>query len=339
MASQDSQTSDCTILSIDSYIPPSSPAYRLSPSPLISSSDESVLNSITSTPKQRPRTSWVYRHMPAEDIETRYTSNNGKDLWKCKYCTKTYATNGGTSVIKKHLSEKHHIGDLSQRQTQAIKRQMTLQEAHNTNATTKRRRLSPGGESIAPDILEKLVVKLIVNGNLAFNFIELPAFKELCLYLNSDTDSWLPNSHSTAKIWLIRAYKEAQIKVQHRLYNSASKIHICADVWTSPNNLPVLGITAQFVSQLGHLEQAVLSMKELQGGHSGTNLCTTLLDTLLEWDLLHKVGYFQADNASNNNTLCDSLETGKSLFYLQDYTLKHITIQSLYPFYLSCLRN
>jgi hypothetical protein len=52
-------------------------------------------------------------------------------------------------------------------------------------------------------------------------------------------------------------------------------------------------------------------MKELARVHSGSNLSSTLLETVLEWGIKHKVGYFQADNAGNNDTLCQNLETRK----------------------------
>jgi len=304
--------SQASFSSTNSYSPTSSPENTPSPAPNQSFSNDSLVLELDPKLHKRLRSSWVYRHMPSEDVETRYTDSRNRDIWRCKYCTKFYTTNGGTTIIKKHLLYIHQVGELPPRESQSLKRQLTLKEAQENTTASKRRKQYPGGDSIEPDMLERYIVKLLVSGDLAFQFIKLPAFRDLCHFLNQDIDTWLPTSPSTAKIWIIRAFREAQIKLKSRLEKARSKIHLCADVWTSPNNLPILGITSQFVSEKGKLEHAVLGMKEVQGGHSGVNLCSTLLGSILQWDIKHKIGYFQADNALNNNTLVESLETGKS---------------------------
>src|ERR1700761_7077864 len=71
-----------------------------------SSSDlaEPTSSSSESIPVTRqPRTCWVFNHMPDEDPEAKYYNNSGKEEWRCKYCSKTYAKNG----VKRHLFEKH----------------------------------------------------------------------------------------------------------------------------------------------------------------------------------------------------------------------------------------
>jgi hypothetical protein len=52
----------------------------------------------------RPRTCYVYNYMPDVDPETKYWSKiNGQLEWRCKYCPKRYALNGGTRCMKSHL--------------------------------------------------------------------------------------------------------------------------------------------------------------------------------------------------------------------------------------------
>ncbi|KAM4061467.1 hypothetical protein HRG_013155 [Hirsutella rhossiliensis] len=50
-------------------------------------------------PSAKPRTSWVFSHMPDEDIETKYyNQRTGKEEWRCKHCDKTYCCSGGTAA-------------------------------------------------------------------------------------------------------------------------------------------------------------------------------------------------------------------------------------------------
>src|SRR4030081_3737887 len=59
--------------------------------------------SSSSLATRRPRTSWVFKHMPAEDPETIYLNKYMKTDWRCKYCSCSYATKAGSFAIKKQL--------------------------------------------------------------------------------------------------------------------------------------------------------------------------------------------------------------------------------------------
>src|ERR1700752_3326730 len=73
----------------------------LTPSP---STPISPTSTSTSSSKRKPRTSWIFQHMPDKDPETVYRNGiTNKEEWRCKYCTKTYALSGGTSAPTAHL--------------------------------------------------------------------------------------------------------------------------------------------------------------------------------------------------------------------------------------------
>ena len=40
----------------------------------------------------------------------------------------------------------------------------------------RRRRLAPGGEDLSPDVLEAVLTKVLVAGNLPLKFVKLPEF-------------------------------------------------------------------------------------------------------------------------------------------------------------------
>jgi hypothetical protein len=82
--------------------------------------------------------------MPDVDPETKYGSKiNGQLEWRCKYCPKRYALNGGTRCMKSHLQACHDIDHDSPRAERVEKRQRSIEEAiaYRAESTTKRRRL------------------------------------------------------------------------------------------------------------------------------------------------------------------------------------------------------
>jgi hypothetical protein len=67
--------------------------------------------------------------MPDEDPEAKYYNSSGKEEWRCKYCSKTYAKNGGNTCIKRHLIEKHAKTKKSSRENISAKRQRSIEHA------------------------------------------------------------------------------------------------------------------------------------------------------------------------------------------------------------------
>jgi hypothetical protein len=59
--------------------------------------------------------------MPDSDAEALYNHpTTGKLEWRCRYCVKRYALNGGTRVIKLHLVSAHDISESSPREEHII---------------------------------------------------------------------------------------------------------------------------------------------------------------------------------------------------------------------------
>jgi hypothetical protein len=92
--------------------------------------DSQELGSPLELTKARKRSCYVWDHMPSEDRDFKYySSKTKKPEWRCKYCSKTYALNGGTAIIKTHLLDKHQIQNTTPRATTAQKRQLSMEEA------------------------------------------------------------------------------------------------------------------------------------------------------------------------------------------------------------------
>jgi hypothetical protein len=113
-----------TELTIDPYLYSAPLLFESSES---GDSPPSLPSSLPAT--RRPRTSWVFKHMPAEDPETIYLNKYMKTEWRCKYCSCLYATNGGNLAIKKHLLVKHGKTENSSRDNITAKRQQSIEDA------------------------------------------------------------------------------------------------------------------------------------------------------------------------------------------------------------------
>jgi hypothetical protein len=247
--------------------------------------------------------------MPDPDIKRRYTNRAGKEEWRCKYCSKSYCTNGGTRIIQNHLQSSHHLEESSSREILLKKRQVSIEDALTQAGESRvtRRRLTTGGNSLNPDIVEVLFVKLTTTGNLPLQLVELPEFRDFLYYLNTDIDSWLPKTHHTVKVWLMRQYEAEKIKIISRINAARTQIHLTLDLWTSPNNLPILGVVAHYISSEKKLEKTTLALRQLTGAYTGSNIAKLLLEVITEFDFALNLGYFQVDNAPNNDTCCTEL--------------------------------
>lgn len=82
--------------------------------------------------------------MPDVDIETKYFNSTDKPEWRCRYCSKRYAINGGTRLIKLHLTGNHGISELSLCQERAKKRQTTIEDALVTALANPQKRRRSG---------------------------------------------------------------------------------------------------------------------------------------------------------------------------------------------------
>jgi hypothetical protein len=282
----------------------------------LSSQVSDALSTASKSAHAKPRTAWVFKHMPNPDPETLYYTqeDNGECLyknrvWKCKYCPeswgKAYRLNGGNTAIKAHLKS-HGINEDSPRQERAKRQQSIIDTAQKEGLIhpQKRRRLNDHpGTDIDGDTLEILYVRFITACNEPVRLVECQQFRDLLYYLNKQVDNWLPASHNIIREWVLRQYKlKKDIQIQ-RLQSALSNIHIMADLWSSPNQLPVLGITAAYVCEDGKLETAVLALKVVEGTHDGENLSKYVMEVIIEWGIASKLGYFNMDNAPNNDAM------------------------------------
>jgi hypothetical protein len=252
------------------------------------------------------------------DMQHHFYNAKGKEEWRYQFCLQSYVLSGGTGTIKTHLEGYHGIKEDSPTDTRAKNVQIDIEKAMESASKHphKRRKLNDldsGSQSLDGDIIEVLFVKFIAACNIPLRLVECQEFRAFLTYLNSDVDRWLPSTHKTVRGWVMRQFEIEKEKIKVHLQNTKTKIHLSLDIWTSPNNKPILGIVAHYISDSGVLEQVVLAMKEIEGNHKGENIAPVVMGVIKDWGIGEKLGYIVMDNASNNDTMMQYISKGKHL--------------------------
>jgi hypothetical protein len=286
-----------------------SPELSSLPPPSTLQSTSSMTNT---TVKKRPRTSWVWQHMPGPSNTVYFKEHHV--YWRCQYCPREYKESGGTTIIANHLKT-HDIFD-TQKGQRATNQQLSILTAfqHGEQSQAKRRRIIDN--SINPATLKQVLVRWIARCSVSFRMIERSEFRDLLYLLNPDINTWLPTSHVTIQNWTMEAYQYEKLQVQQALQSAQSKIHFTIDLWTSVNNKALVGIVAHYLANNGDLRESVLAFRELEGQHTGNNQSRLVISVVEEYGIASKVGYFIMDNAENNETMIRAFSSRKYFLYL-----------------------
>lgn len=70
-----------------------------------------------------------------------------------------------------------------------------------------------------------------------------------------------------------------------------------------------MAITAHWVDSNFALQARLIAFQYMPGSHDGATLGNAFVKILREHQLDHKVGQITADNASNNGTMMEAMET------------------------------
>lgn len=137
----------------------------------------------------------------------------------------------------------------------------------------------------------------------------------LLCYLASLTSTFtaipqhLPRSHNTIKSWGLNNFSQTRSLLQAHLDTSLGAIHFSFDLWSSPNNLALLGVVGHWMSKKGRIHHTLLGLRKMEGSHTGENQCALLWKVIEEYGLEHRIGFFTLDNAANNDVVLRVLAT------------------------------
>jgi hypothetical protein len=167
----------------------------------------------------------------------------------------------------------------------------------------------------------------MIDAHIAFLQVESPYFHEFLCFLNSAVERVLPNSSTTIRAWIEKMYSSQRAQLSRLLHRTPGAINFSFDAWSSPNNLPLLGIVAHWIDEAGAKHNALLGLRTIEGEHTGENMASEVWKIIDNFEIAQKVGYFVLDNATNNCTALRSLQTklqegGLSLFNASERRLR-----------------
>lgn len=226
----------------------------------------------------------------------------------CKHCPPEDHWGTGTSTnFRGHLRTKHGISvveDLSELKAGMLESFDALYAQAKAEGRTKELDKRFLREVLDQDAINKALAWFIVTRNLAYSVVETVEFHTFCMALNPAAHEFLTTAHSTIPKLINDIWTSSQDLVRTKLQSALTDIHLSLDIWTSPNQLLLLGICAHFIDHSSQeRKKAVLALRPV-AGHSGSDQFAVLLPVLEEYGIVRKVGCIMADNASTNDTLC-----------------------------------
>jgi hypothetical protein len=138
--------------------------------------------------------------------------------------------------------------------------------------------------------------------NISFICIEHPSWRELMIHCHQGLAPYLIKSADTVRGWIMKEFDKQKLQVKKELATPKSRIHISADLWTSPNSLPIVGIVAHYLDKDLVVQSTLIGMRRVKGAHTGENIAEAMIPVLVEMGVVSKLGFFVGDNAGNKDT-------------------------------------
>jgi hypothetical protein len=149
-----------------------------------------------------------------------------------------------------------------------------------------------------------MLVQWVIQTRQPFTVVEHPAFRALI----EATGTTLPIKTADTLFNRIKEeFHSGRAYVKNELARSSRTLALSLDVWTSENQIAIMGIIGHWISPDFEKREELLEFTEINGPHSGENLAEVVLKMLDELDIAPKLLTITGDNAGNNGTLCDSL--------------------------------
>jgi len=243
--------------------------------------------------------SWIFEH----GLELEKKQKNGRwsgRYWLCKYCYDMGKMEGSLRPVSSTTSCSLHL-----------KSMMSGHGILPNGATTEPQQGSVEEflEEHHPLFAERFVnsfINLIAACDLSFEQAAAPELKQVILNGGIRVKHLLP-CRNTVRNWLLSTFKERKPEVKLALERAKSRINLSFDIWSSPNDLSLLGVVAHFIDEKRQFRTALLALRRLFGHHGKADLAPLLKAIIDDYQLHGKLGAFQMDNASNNDTCLEAL--------------------------------
>ena len=224
----------------------------------------------TSSPSSSSNTIWHQRPSSRRSWIWKYGNTiliGHKKYWECKLCRnnpKKYVE-GSTKHPIDHLKLSHRMTAKGLLDPNAANGTTLIRQAFGTNTPKLQ---------FNSDIFKQLMVQWMVECHVSFRQVEEPSFRLLMSYLAAITASYtsipncLPCSGNTIRSWTMQMFSH-----QKTIFISRSKqthvVHFSFDMWSSGNQLSLLGVVAHWIDADSQACRALLGLRRLSGAILG----------------------------------------------------------------------
>ncbi|KAK8120433.1 hypothetical protein PG999_004553 [Apiospora kogelbergensis] len=137
---------------------------------------------------------------------------------------------------------------------------------------------------------EELALGFIINSDQPFNIFSDSFLHHLLILHNPALCAQIAWGRTTLRERLSRCFKIKKDIIRKEMMESISRIHLAFDLWTSPNRLAIIAVSGHFLDGKGRQQQRLLALRRQLGAHTGSNLSSSLYQTVQEWGSKGPVG-------------------------------------------------
>ena len=138
--------------------------------------------------------------------------------------------------------------------------------------------------------------------NICLIVVEHDSWRQMMIHLHAGLAPYLVKSGNTIKRWILKEFKRQKTVIKEELANARSRIHISADLWTSPNSLALVGVVVHYIDKNLKVQSLLIGMRRVHGAHSGENIAEAMTPVLQDFDIAPRLGYYIGDNHGANDT-------------------------------------
>ena len=143
------------------------------------------------------------------------------------------------------------------------------------------------------------LLRTIVSLNLPFRAVDNVELRKLLHMVNIKLP--IPR-HTKLRHLLSDRYQDVEAQL-HRQLQTDSRVSLALDVWSSPNHLAFMAITAYSISKKWEHQETLIGFEHLSGAHTGENMALVVKEVLKRFGLQTRLLAITSDAASNNKTL------------------------------------
>jgi hypothetical protein len=174
----------------------------------------------------------------------------------CKYCVSPPTKANRTTNFRTHLESSHDIKvEVTARK---VTEDIEMRASYLDKVFGALGDLKHTKEEVAEDLFrsylmqnkEKIkrgLVEFLVENRSPFHMVEKASLGTLLSFFNPCAKEVLPTSHNTLARYTVKSFNHQKELIRKLLKESSTRIHLSADIWTSPNNYLTLGLVGRFV--------------------------------------------------------------------------------------------